>query len=163
MRANVPKTMAEKRRSAPPISNDRAGASRSSGGMTRAAKRIPIIPIGMLTRNIQCHERTSVMTPPIAGPAAKPMEAVAAMTPRAMPSMWAGRWRTQMSGDTAAIIEAPAPCTSRAASSTSSDGAIPQAREPSVKMKNPRRKTRLMNPRSAIFPKTRRSPAIISR
>ena len=122
-----------------------------------------MIPIGMLTRKIQCHERYWVRIPPIAGPAANPMELVAAITPRAVPSISGGRYRMQSSGVTAAIIAAPIPWTSRAASRMSSVGAIPQAAEPSVKITNPRRNSFFARPRSAIFPKTRRSPAIISR
>ncbi len=122
-----------------------------------------MMPIGMLTRKIQCHERCWVRIPPIAGPAANPIELVAAITPRAVPSISCGRYRIQSSGATAAIIAAPMPCTIRAASRISSDGEIPQAAEPRVKITNPRRNSLFVIPRSASFPKTRRSPAIISR
>ena len=85
------------------------------------------------------------------------------MTARATPSMCGGRYRTQISGATAAIMAAPNPWITRPARRMFKSGEIPQMKDDRVNMINPLMKIFFMRPRSAIFPKTRRKPAIIRR
>ena len=60
-------------------------------------------------------------------------------------------------------MEAPRPCSPRAAIMIPSDGARAERSEPAAKIKNPIENTSRIFPLSATFPNARMNPAIISR
>ncbi len=114
-------------------------------------------------KKIQCQERKWVMTPPIAGPIANPMELAAVRTPIETPSIFAGRYLTQIIGVEAAIIEAPIPWKTREMMRSVRSGDNPQTTEPSVNRMKPAMKRIFTYPRSASFPKMRMRPASVRR
>ncbi len=84
-----------------------------------------------------------------------------------MPIAWArsfGSWKTLRMIDIATgfSIEPPTACSTRAAISSSSEGAAAQRAEPAVKTTRPTRKTRLRPKRSAIEPESISRQAITS-
>ena len=80
------------RRKAPLISNGFFSRGRcSTFGITKSAPRIPMIPIGMLMKKIQCHERYSAITPPSPGPKARAAPPSVASIPAAIPFLSSGR------------------------------------------------------------------------
>ena len=63
----------------------------STFGITKSAPRIPMIPIGMLMKKIQCHERYSAIIPPSPGPNARAAPPSVASIPAAIPFFSSGR------------------------------------------------------------------------
>ena len=78
-------------------------------GIKVRAQMTAAIPMGIFKRNIQCHDKYSVMIPPSGGPKVRAIPPVVAMTPIPSPRFVSGRKRVIISGAAAAIIDAPTP------------------------------------------------------
>ncbi len=101
------------------------------------------IPIGMLTRKIQCQLKRSVMTPPASTPIEPPPAATKPITPIAFARSPGSVNRVMISESaTAATTAPPIPWIARAPTSISWDVASPQASEASVNRPTPSTKTR---------------------
>ena len=88
------------------------------------------IPIGTLTKKIQCQLIAWVSTPPASSPIAPPADATKANTPMALAcSRGSGNIVTIMPRMTADVIAPPAPWTNRAATSAVWLCARPQTSE----------------------------------
>ena len=88
------------------------------------------MPIGMLTKKIQCQSIDCVITPPASSPTEPPAEATNAYTPIALAcSRGSGNIVTIMPRITAEVIAPPMPCTKRAAISSDWLSARPHASE----------------------------------
>ena len=129
--------------------------SRSSHGARATASR----PTGTFTRNTARQLVNWTSTPPRTCPATKPTEAVAPYRPRARlrcgPSANPVVIRDSAAGATSA---APAPCTSRAATSRTGSWARPPASEAAEKTSSPAMNMRLRPNRSAARPPRISSP-----
>ena len=117
------------------------------------------IPIGMLTKKIQCQLIDWVRTPPTSRPIDAPAEATKPKTPIALAcSRGSGNIVTIMPRITAEAIAPPTPWTKRAAISISWLPAIPQANEAVVKTPNPARKMPRREIRSPSRPESSSRP-----
>ena len=100
------------------------------------------MPIGTLTKKIQCQLIAWVSTPPASSPIEPPAEATNAYTPIARAcSPGSGNIVTIMPSTTAEVIAPPMPCTKRAMTSISWLCASPHSSEAAVKTNSPARKT----------------------
>ena len=100
------------------------------------------MPIGTLTKKIQCQEMACVRTPPARRPIEPPAEATKAYMPIAFAwSRGSGNIVTIMPSTTAALIAPPMPWTKRAATSQPWLWAVPQSTEALVKRIRPARNT----------------------
>ncbi len=102
------------------------------------------MPIGRLTKKIQCQLTACVISPPASRPIAAPAEATKLNTPNAFAcsSGFVNRV-TIMARITAELTAPPMPCTKRAAISIGWLKESPQRREAPTKMASPARYTRL--------------------
>ena len=117
------------------------------------------IPIGTLTKKIQCQSSSSVRTPP----ASRPIDAPAAAT-----KLYRLIARVRSAGSvnivtiiprmTAEVIAPPRPWMNRDAMRTGPLGLIPQTSEASVKTVRPTRKMRRRPSRSPRRPASSRTP-----
>ncbi len=102
-----------------------------------------IAPSGTLIRKIQPQCRCWLMTPPIAGPSARPSAPIAPEMPIAVVrSRGSVNVAAMIASDAGRMSAAPSPCTARAAISTPPLPARPAASEESVKMTRPARNIR---------------------
>src|SRR5262245_51149661 len=85
-----------------------------AAGRTQTESATTAIPIGTLTRKIQCQLRTSVRTPPRSTPTLPPPAATKPKTPIAF-ARSAGSVKSMTTSDraTAETTAAPRPCTAR--------------------------------------------------
>ena len=117
------------------------------------------MPIGRLTKKIQCQLMASVSAPPASSPIEAPAEATKLYTPIALAcSRGWGNIVTIIPRITAEVIAPPTPCTKRAAISSSWLWATPQASEAVVKTARPTRNIRRRPIRSPSRPASRRRP-----
>jgi hypothetical protein len=101
------------------------------------------MPIGMLTRKIQCQLRRSVRTPPASTPIEPPPAATKPITPIAFARSPGSVNRVMISDSaTAATTAPPSPWIARAPTSISCEVARPHAREATVKRATPETNTR---------------------
>ena len=129
----------------------------------RGASAAAAIPIGTLTNSTQRQLRPLVRIPPRSTPAAPPAPTTAPQIPsarlRSAPSANVTVMIDSAAGDT---IAAPRPWAARAASSHSSDCAIPPANEASENSTNPSMNIRRRPSRSAMRPPSSRKPPKVS-
>ena len=118
------------------------------------------IPMGRLTRKIQCQSRTSVRIPPRSTPILPPPAATKPKTPIALArSLGSVKSITISDRATAETTAPPRPCTARATTRASCEVARPQPSEASVKSAIPIRNRRWWPKRSPSRPPSRRKPA----
>ncbi len=130
-----------------------------SASSSRLASSPVAIPIGMLTKKIQCQSSDCVSTPPASNPTEPPAEATKAYTPIAFAcSRGSGNIVTIIPRITAEVIAPPMPWTKRAPTSTAWLLASPQAAEASVNSASPARNTRRRPMRSPSRPARSSSP-----
>ena len=141
----------------PPAIPGVIGSSFSESAKTR-------IPIGRLTRKIQCQSRTSVRIPPASTPMAPPPERTKPKIPIAF-ARSAGSVKSIIVSEsaTAATSAPPRPCTARATTSWPCVVARPQASEARVKSAIPVRNMRRCPNRSPSRPPSSRKPPNVSR
>jgi hypothetical protein len=88
----------------PKLSLSRAGASATTAS-----------PTGTLTQKIHCQPMPSTIAPPISGPSAAAIPAIAPHMPIAAPRRWTGKASLISVSVSGNAIAAPAPCATRAA------------------------------------------------
>ncbi len=93
--------------------------------------------MGTLIQKIQFHPQVETMTPPRAGPMMSANPPTPLQMPSARPLVAAGNALVRMAIDIGVITEAPIPCTTRAAMSTSSVGDRAATTEPTTNTMNP--------------------------
>jgi hypothetical protein len=120
-------------------------------------------PSGRLTRKTSRQSDSSTSAPPSVGPVAAAAAAAAPQRPTPAARRSGGKLSSTIASDAGAISAAPTPCSTRAAISVSSDGAIAQSRLASVKPAIPSRKIRLWPKRSARPPAGTSSAAITTK
>ena len=106
-------------------------------GTNLIAVSVPTIPIGMFTRNIQCHDAASSTNPPMIGPAMMPIEAMAPLMPSALPRSEGGNASVVMAKPRAKIMAAPTPWKMRAPMRKPIVGEKAANSEPRVNTANP--------------------------
>ena len=117
------------------------------------------MPIGRLTKKIQCQLIDWVSTPPASRPTEPPAEATKAYTPTALAcSRGSGNMVTIMPRITADVIAPPIPCTKRAPTRTSWLSARPQTSDATVKTPRPARRMVRRPIRSPNRPASSKSP-----
>ena len=92
-----------------------------------------MIPMGRLTKKIQCQERCCSRSPPTAGPVTMPTDTIVPITPSALPLSVTGKASVKMPAPRARIIAAPTACTTRKPISQPTVGDSPHRTEPTVK------------------------------
>src|SRR3954451_9859934 len=121
------------------------------------------MPIGRLTRKIQCHDRTSVSTPPRRTPIEPPPDITKPNTPIAFARSPGSVKRLRMSENaTAETTAPPMPCTARAPMSIPCVVESPHATEATVKTVMPIRKRRSAPKRAPSRPPRSRNPPNVS-
>ena len=122
------------------------------------------MPIGTLTKKIQCQLTAWVIRPPATSPTAAPAEATKLKIPKAFAcSAGSGNMVTIIARITAELAAPPTPWMKRAAIRNGCEVERPQAREAAVKTATPIMKTRLPPTRSASRPASSSSPAKATR
>jgi hypothetical protein len=117
------------------------------------------MPIGTLTKKIQCQLIDWVMTPPASSPIDPPAEATNAYTPIAFAcSRGSGNIVTIIPRITAEVIAPPTPWMKRAATSTSWLWAAPHTVEATVNTTSPARNMPRREIRSPSRPESSSSP-----
>ena len=101
-----------------------------------AAATVPISPIGRLNQKTVCQPKV-VSQPPRIGPMIRPAPTTIALMPRARPSSRRGNASVTSAAELAIRNAPPTPWTSRAATSSSADGASAQATEATVNSAKP--------------------------
>ena len=130
-----------------------------SGASRRAANSHAAIPIGTLTKKIQCQFSACVSTPPASSPIDAPADATNEKTPIAFAcSPGEGNIVTIIPRITAELSAPPTPCTNRAAISISGLAASPHSSEATVNTASPARKTVRRPIRSPSRPARSNSP-----
>src|SRR5690606_38716760 len=124
--------------------------------MNRAAT-IVAIPIGTLTRKIQCHDHASTISPPRIGPIAMPDIEIPLQMPIAFPRSAGGNDVEMIESVNGMMNAAPIPCAARAAISQPVEGTNAARADVAVKTARPSMKNRLRPNRSP------RPPAVICR
>ncbi len=118
------------------------------------------MPIGRLTKKIQCQLTAWVMIPPASRPIEAPAEATKLKTPIARArSLGSGNIVTTMPRMTAELTAPPIPCRKRAAISIGWLTERPHNNEAAVNMTRPIRKIRLRPIRSPSRPASSKRPA----
>src|SRR5215831_8017012 len=135
----------------PPRSTAR-GRGLVAGANRGAASSAPMA-IGRFRKNTPRQLHTLTSTPPTMGPLAAPIPAMAPHSPSALDRARGSGYATWSSNnDDGTSTAAPAPWTARAATSTPSDGARPQAADAAPKPTSPAVNTRRPPSRSASAP-----------
>ena len=117
------------------------------------------IPIGRLTKKIQCQLTACVIRPPASNPTAAPAEATKLKMPNALArSSGSGKRVTIMARITAELTAPPIPWTKRAPISIGCAKESPQSTDAPVKIVRPTRYTRLRPNRSPTRPASNSSP-----
>ena len=117
------------------------------------------MPIGRLTKKIQCQLIASVSTPPASRPIDAPPAATKLYTPMALAcSAGRGNIVTIIPRITAEVMAPPAPCTKRAPMSIACVWATPHSSEAAVKTVRPIMNIRLRPRRSPRRPASSSSP-----
>ena len=125
----------------------------------RIASTAVMIPIGRLTKKIQCQLTAAVMRPPARRPTAAPADAMKLNTPNAFArSSGSGNSVTTMARITAELTAPPMPWMNRAAISIGCVNESPHSIDAAVKSRRPARKTRLRPTRSPTRPASKSSP-----
>ena len=128
---------------APATSSRPCAAWPGAAGSSFSEVKNTAIPIGMLTRKIQCQLSTSVSTPPSSTPIVPPPDITKPKTPIAFARSPGSVKSTMISEKaTAETTAPPRPWTARAATSSPCVVASPQASDESVKSAIPMRKSR---------------------
>jgi len=131
----------------------------SSGAIRRTAAAPVAMPIGTLTKKIQCQLIDSVSTPPASSPTEPPAEATNAYTPIALACIrGSGNIVTIMPRMTADVIAPPMPWAKRAPTSISWLRALPHRSDATVNSVRPARKTVRRPIRSPKRPASSSSP-----
>ena len=124
-----------------------------------AAATAVAMPMGRLTKKIQCQLTACVIRPPASNPTAAPAEATKLKTPKAFArSFGSGKRVTIMARITAELTAPPTPWTNRAPISIGCANERPHNTEAPTKIARPIRKTRLRPRRSPTRPARRRRP-----
>lgn len=128
------------------------------------ASAIRTAPIGTLIRKTHRHERPVVMTPPASAPIIPPTPPAADQTPKALARV---RFSVNLVLTTVnvagAIIAAPTPCATRAATSICGAPARPPVRLDAVNKANPPTSIRRSPNRSVARPASNMNPATVIR
>ena len=128
----------------PPATSSSAPFAVSDGRPARARVGLPVAPraatssasaSGTCTRKIDSQPRSCVRMPPSAGPSAAPSTPAATQIRRALASLPRSCARRSSAAVTSSA--APTACTQRAPTSTSNDGARPQASDAAAKTRLP--------------------------
>jgi hypothetical protein len=143
---------------------DSAGLPPRDSAMDGRAIARVTAPSGTLIKKIQPQWKCWLMTPPSAGPSARPSAPIAPEMPIAMVRSRASvNVATRIASAAGMTSAAPSPCTARAAISPPPLPASPEASEESVKIARPVRNTRRLPYTSATRPPTSSSPPSTSR
>ena len=133
-------------------------------GNSRSESSTTAMPIGTLTRKIQCQSSESVSTPPSSTPIEPPPDATNPKTPIAFARSAGSVNRFIISeSETAEATAPPTPCTARAAISTPCDSASPQQIEAIVNSAMPPMNSVRWPYRSPRRPPRSRNPPNVSR
>jgi len=148
---------------APAISRRLALVEPGSAGTRNLQSAKTTMPIGRLTRKIQCQLRAPVKTPPRITPLVPPPDVTNPKIPMAFARSEGSRKRLIMSESASASTTAPPrPWTALATMSISGETESPQTRDASVKNAIPRRNRRRCPKRSPSLPPSRRKPPKVS-
>ena len=149
---------------APPTSSRPAPIWPPPPGSSRSDRITTAMPIGMLTRKIQCQSSVSVRMPPSSTPIEPPPEATKPNTPIAFARSAGSVKRVIISESATADATAPpTPCTARAAMSRPWEVARPQHSDATVNSVIPARNSRRWPYRSPRRPPRSRKPPNVSR
>src|SRR3954447_4998109 len=139
----LPRTSAKIRRNRPPLNVTSPGTStgcadgeRNSSTLARATAT-PAIPIGTLTKKIDCQLICSVSTPPTSGPMATAAPMVAPQMPNAVPRSGPLNALAMSDSEVANIAAPPTPWRPRAKIRSVDDGEMPQRMEALVNPTRP--------------------------
>ena len=166
-RCSAPRRSCRRRASARRRSGARPGRRRRGRGRCRPrgragarARSAVAIPIGRLTKKIQCQLIDCVSTPPASRPIEPPAAATNAEDADRLRLLVAARGNsvTIMPRITAEVSAPPTPWTKRAATSTPGSGPAPQSSDASVKSARPAEEERLRPMRSPRRPASSSSP-----
>ena len=94
-------------------------------------------PIGTLIQKIHCHDRPSITAPPTSGPRATARPPMPPHAPSARPRRSAGTAALRIVSVSGATMAPPRPCSARAATSASIDGASAASADAAVKIPRP--------------------------
>ena len=117
------------------------------------------MPKGRLTKKAQRQPPSSTSTPPIGGPRPAATAAEAPHRPMAWARLSEGKAAMTSAREAGTSIAAPIACTTRAATSSSTEGAAPHRTEASVKIATPVTNERRRPTRSVSRPNTMRNAA----
>ena len=132
-------------------------------GISRNVRNTTAIPIGILTRKIQCQLIVSVRTPPSTTPMLPPPEATNPKRPIAFArSAGSVKSASISESETAEATAPPMPCTARAVTSMPCEVERPQRSEASVKSPIPNRNRRRWPYRSPSRPPRSSRPPNVS-
>ena len=93
--------------------------------------------MGTLIQKIHCHDRPSITAPPTSGPRATARPPMPPQAPSARPRRSAGTAALRIVSVSGATIAPPRPCSARAATSASIDGARAASADAAVKIPRP--------------------------
>ena len=115
-----------------------AGARRgASAGSVHSPAAKAAMPTGTLTKKIDSQGKAATSMPPSTGPHMRPSDTNVLTIPRARPRSCVGNVSVTIPMLLERALDAPTPCTTRAATSTGSVVARPHNSEPSVKSATP--------------------------
>ena len=123
----------------------------------------PMMPSGMLSRNIQRHEPTVTMAPPSATAMIGAANAGHVSSAIARTRSDLSEYRNTASRPTGTIMAPPTPCSTRIATSIGRDALAAQPTDATVNITMAVRNTRRMPNRSAIQPVAGISTATVTR
>src|SRR5579862_4101092 len=147
-----------------PARSSRVPAAALPDGRRRSDSSTTPMPIGMLTRKIQCQSSTSVSTPPSRTPMLPPPAATKPKIPIAFARSDCSVKSVIVSErPTADTTAPPSPCTARAPINKPCDVDSPHASDASVKSEMPPRNRRRLPNRSPRRPPSSKKPPKVSR
>jgi hypothetical protein len=135
------------------------GGSRTATSVATTAATVN----GMLRRKIHRHPTLWTSSPPVSGPMARPSDETPVQIPIARPRSSEGNWSRMIASASACMIAAPAPSSTRAATSNSPSLTAPARREPAANAISPAMNTRRCPRRSPRRPATTTRQACASR
>ena len=107
----------------------------------RSVTTIAAMPIGRLTKKIDCQLTCSTSTPPTSGPTATDAPVVAPQTPSAVPRSRPRKAEASSASEVANMAAPPMPCSARARLSANGDVDSPHSSEASGEQAEAERRT----------------------